>query len=717
MADSLRLRETTTDAGLRATSGEGALRQDGFVSSTALAAALYARVTPRLGDYNPETGEWTVSVRWRTASIPTTATPTSGLNIREARIMYSWEGYPEFWTDGEYLDTYSTTADMANPLVQYGIVTTRHLSNWLYYSMFYKYTDSSGNIYTERVAKNSVLIPTYHDTGSSMLNRIPAYYRRLDTTGHLEKFLKVFGWEADICRSLIEEIMFLKDPQRVHQGSIDHLADTLGCMFTSEELRSHQLRELLGQTQRYHSQRGRADALLSLLGLVTDSEVSYRDFRVTSAAAASEPYARIQFTTTANRLNLIKDPRLNAAPGAAATWNHLTSASAGSITVGNTSAGTTGVTLTTNGSSAGTAYIFPGDAVQIKRSVPYYTSVEASLTNASAKVRLYREKPTSAGSLPPESQYYSTDDTTYANYYKTLTLNNDGTTYSTSAFEEQRGYALESSTAVAHAVYVTGTLNGTLFRARLYANTESALGDYNLKLDQQVDSSTSRFDQFDLSVVTSAGTEVLAKEDLTVNTSGEVIDEANSDAVVTKITQTTGGVDYTLLIDNVATIAYAAATQLPSDGVSTYPFLDTGVEDLYPVIVVTLNNSASVTLDKWIFQPFANGPYFDGTVLDGYSYLSGGNVVSDYAWSGTADISESQYTPFRQRTAAAIRKVITNNIPLTMSTELTSANYHTSTDHGHLVTFDAKPGDERAFDPHSWNSNVYSEGTIVSLSD
>jgi hypothetical protein len=243
------------------------------------------------------------------------------------------------------------------------------------------------------------------------------------------------------------------------------------------------------------------------------------------------------------------------------------------------------------------------------------------------------------------------------------------------------------------------------------------LGDYNLKLDQQVDSSTSRFDQFDLSVVTSAGTEVLAKEDLTVNTSGEVIDEANSDAVVTKITQTTGGVDYTLLIDNVATIAYAAATQLPSNDVSTYPFLDTGVEDLYPVIVVTLNNSASVTLDKWIFQPFANGPYFDGTALDGYSYLSGGNVVSDYAWSGTANSSESQYTPFRQRTAAAIRKVITNNIPLTMSTELTSANYHTSTAHGHLVTFDAKPGDERAFDPHSWNSNVYSEGTIVSLSD
>jgi len=77
----------------------------------------------------------------------------------------------------------------------------------------------------------------------------------------------------------------------------------------------------------------------------------------------------------------------------------------------------------------------------------------------------------------------------------------------------------------------------------------------------------------------------------------------------------------------------------------------------------------------------------------------------------------SLYTTFRQKAHAAMRKALTNNIPLTVATELTSGNYHTSTAHGHLVSFDATPGDEQAFDPHSWNSDVYTEGTISSLSD
>ena len=91
-------------------------------------------------------------------------------------------------------------------------------------------------------------------------------------------------------------------------------------------------------------------------------------------------------------------------------------------------------------------------------------------------------------------------------------------------------------------------------------------------------------------------------------------------------------------------------------------------------------------------------------------------MVSDHYWSGTVNNSVSLYTPFRSKNKAAIRKMIANNIPLTISTELTSSNYHTTAGHGHLVTFDSKPGDERAFDPHSWTANVYTEGIISSVS-
>ena len=717
MTESLRLRETTTDAGLRATSGEGALRQDGFVPSEAVPADLYTKLDVRLFDYDKDSGEWSTKINWRIKSTPTTDTPASGLlNISEARIRYAWDGYPEFWTDGEYLDTYSPTSEMANPYHHSGIKTDQNISNWLYYSLFYKYTDSSDNVYTERAATGSVLIPTYHALADSMWERIPPYYRGLDTTASLQSFLSVFGWEADQHRSLMDEVMHLKDAYRVHYDSLDHLADSLGSVFDVQEVRPHQLREMLGDSKRYYSQRGRADTMLALLGLLSDSEVSYREFR-TTGAAASAPYSRIKFTVTANRLNLIKDPRLNGAPGASTTWNHLTSTSSGSITVANTGAGTNGVSFSTNGSSAGTAYIFPGDAVQIKRAIPYYSSVAATLTNATAQVRLYREKPTSAGSLPDESQYYHTDDTTYANYYKTLTLNSEGGTYSTDRFIERSGFETTPSTAVAHAVYLTGSTNGVLFSARLYSDTSADLYSYDLKLTR-VDanpSSGSRFDRFDLAV-NDGSTDVLTANNLTVNTSGQVIDEDDS-SVVTKLTNTSGGVAYTLLIDDVATISYASTTELPSDDTATYPFVETGVEDLYPVIVITLGNDATASLDKWIFQPFSNGPYFDGTILDGHSYKSGSSVISDYYWSGAANNSVSLYTTFRQKAHAAMRKALTNNIPLTVATELTSGNYHTSTAHGHLVSFDATPGDEQAFDPHSWNSDVYTEGTISSLSD
>ena len=731
MADeSLRLRDTSGDPGLRATSGEGALRN--VPGDIAQALDSSSRLSARIVDYNSETTEWSVEIGWRIKSLPTVSVPASGeVSIREVRVMYSWTGYPEFWNDGDTTDINwvaaavagdFATVDLAtldrkpgDPSTLGGLTTTGQLSNWLYLSLFTENMDSSSNVYRERVAVVSVLIPTYHNLSASMMNRIPRYYRSLDTTGHLEKFLGVFGWEADQNRTLIEEIMHLKDARRVHYDSLDRLGSTFGSLFTSQELRPHQIRALLTDSQTYNSQRGRADTLLRLLSIITDSDVSYRQFKTTGASTAA-PYDRIKFVTAARRLNLIKDPRFNGAPGASATWNHLTSASAGSITVAGTGAGTNGVTLSTNGSGAGTAYIFPGDAVQIKRTIPYFAGIAATLTNATAQVRLYREKPTSAGSLPDESKYYSNDATSGSNYYKTLSLSPAGDTYITPAFVERAGFDLGSGAAEANAVYLTGSTNGVLFRARLYSSTNIALSDYTLKLTR-VDpnpSSGSRFDRFDLAVH-DGSSDVLTANNLTVNTSGQVIDEDTS-AVVTKLTNTTGGVTYTLLVDNVPTIAYATTTQLPSDDTSTYPFINTGVEDLYPVIVITLANNASVSMDKWIFQPFANEAYFDGSTLDGHSYISGSSVVSDHYWSGTTNNSVSLYTPFRHKNKAAIRKMITNNIPLTISTELTSSNYHTTAGHGHLVTFDSKPGDERAFDPHSWTANVYTEGIISSVS-
>jgi hypothetical protein len=36
---------------------------------------------------------------------------------------------------------------------------------------------------------------------------------------------------------------------------------------------------------------------------------------------------------------------------------------------------------------------------------------------------------------------------------------------------------------------------------------------------------------------------------------------------------------------------------------------------------------------------------------------------------------------------------------------------------GSRVAFDTSPGDEQAFDPHSWAAGVYTEGTIQTNTD
>lgn len=711
MAESFRLRDTTS-AGLRDTSGTGALRQDGFVQSVPVPRQAF--VTASVVDYDTERKLWSVEVGWLVDADPDTSTPSSGTNIKEVQIRYAWDGYPEFWSDGELLDYRTPTKDMPLPIT-HQVSSTESLSNWLYYAIFYQYVDSSGNVYTRRVATASVMVPTYHALGDSMWKRIPRYYRSLDTAGHLEKYVRVFGWEADQMRSLCEEIMAQKDPYRVHYDALNQLCHVSGLPFTAQELRPSQIRELLYDAARYYSQRGRADALIDMLSVITDSEVSVREFNTTGSSTTS-PYRRAHFTVSASRTNLIVDPRFVGTPSSTGSWNYLTNASSGSITVDHSAS--TGVTFSTNSTGAGTVYVFPRTPVQIKRSVPYYSSVGATMTNTTGQVRLYREEPTNASSLPTESKYFTSDDSTSAAYYKTLTQATDGGRYATTSFQQRPGFAVLPGYTETAAVYLTGSEHGTLFRARLYGGDGQHFHGFSLKLTR-VDanpSSGSRFDRFDLAVHNGTSN-VLTADDLTINTSGEVIDEANSNAVVTKLTQTTGGVAYTLLIDKVATISYASTTQLPSDDTATFTFRQTGVEQLFPTLVLTLGNSASVTLDEWMFQPFSDGPYFDGTSLEGNSYVSGSSVVSDYYWTGTANNSVSVYTPMRHRNRAAIRKALLHYLPVTMATELTGTNYFTSTSHGHYLTFDALPGDELAFDPHSWVSDVYSEGTIRTNSD
>ena len=737
--------------GLRTLSDNASLRHGTYTAATAAVGDKESALLAKVTDYNLGTGEWTVTVRWGTKQMASDeSTPASGANLVKFEIRSSRIGYPEFPGD-EFSDLIleKSALDATTPTSPSTTVATTdsHTSKWLYISLIYTYLDSSGNKYNEIAAKSAVLIPTYHNTAKTMWSRIPDYYQRLDTTSHLEKFIKVFAWENDMYVSLINELMHTKDSDRVHYDSLDSLTKTAGIPFTSSELRPHQLRELLKNSYQYHVRKGRADSLMELLGLMSDTEVSFREFRTTAATTADvNNRHRLKYTVCAERINLITDPRLKATPGTSATWHYLTNASAGSITADDTPAGGSagtdpGIKFTTGASDAGTAYIFPNTPVQIKRNIPYYCNIEAStLTNATLQLRLYREKPTSASSLPPESKYFNSSDSTGASSYKTMS-EKVAPVYTSGEVTQKQGFGPLSGVAEANSVYISGTspvANGKLFRAVLYTSVDMNLSNFTMKLtpDGSNVSSSSRFDQFDLAI-NDGTSDVLTATNLTLSvsgTTGTIIDEDDS-STVTKLTNTTGGVTYTLLIDEVSAPAYATTTKLPSSSAMTFPFIDNGVEWLYPTIVVTLSNNSEVLLDKFIFQPFQDGEYFDGDSgsTKGQALNVSGNIVRDYYWSGaTAHASTSIYTPLRGRMRKTITKALREYLPVTMTAStvtqtgqpdpvyastLTDANYHTSTDHGAWVVFDKTPGDEYAFDPHSWSSNVYTEGTIKSLSD
>ena len=155
MVDSLRLRETTTDTSLRSTTGEAGLRSDGFVAQvvTLNDPSLSALVV----DYNTETTEWTVEVAWSADEEPDSSTPSSGTNIAEVQIRYSWEGPPEYWSDGSQLMLHTESTSASTPVTHIGISRNHNISNWLYYSMFYKRVDTNGANYMERVMTLSLI--------------------------------------------------------------------------------------------------------------------------------------------------------------------------------------------------------------------------------------------------------------------------------------------------------------------------------------------------------------------------------------------------------------------------------------------------------------------------------------------------------------------------------------------------------------------------------
>jgi hypothetical protein len=235
-------------------------------------------------------------------------TVSTGIQPVEMVIRASAYGEPVTVSDGDFV-TKVTALDFST---SYEDKNTNYVleGNWVYYSVFVKYEDSTASGYYERVATLSVQIPRDFDSFNALWNRIPAYYRELDAQQvtlsngltPLYSFIELFAWELDKFRTTIYDTMRINDPNVIHSSAINALAKQNGIDFTKEALGTSKLRAVLDNVGYLRRTKGTMESIeayisaLSGCGVTTELNAGVFNFNV-------HPM----------RVNLVTDPFFNQA--------------------------------------------------------------------------------------------------------------------------------------------------------------------------------------------------------------------------------------------------------------------------------------------------------------------------------------------------------------------------------------------------------------------
>lgn len=268
-------------------------------------------------------------------------------------INYSPLGEPQTISEGlTLIDTASVSELLHYPTP----------GQWAYYTLFVKYETapvgaSAGQVYYEKAASISELMPLNYGCTDDMYAKVPEYYRMLDgqldegNGGPLYRMLSLFGFEADRTRTCIDYLIACKDPKVAHSQVLDVLARDLSVDMRSEELGAATLREVLNNIGTNRRSMGTSSAVQSMVQAITGS---YAD--IDQINKVIKVYAQ--------RANLLKDPRIySGAKGSFSGGSPYTSEFATSLETGGASVPS--VTFTYSGgdpySSLSTLDSFPLD--------------------------------------------------------------------------------------------------------------------------------------------------------------------------------------------------------------------------------------------------------------------------------------------------------------------------------------------------------------------
>lgn len=231
-------------------------------------------------DYNTVTLKWDVGLE-EPGLLPTPY---------DLYIVYSPTGHPETVIEGQLLINTRSERSFIHKVYDY---------QWAYYTMFVRYLSNSDDEYYEPVAKLSVLLPTNYGTAEDMYDRIPLWYRGLDETQgneSLKKFLRVFGWDVDRIRTILDYKIAMKDPQVAEVETLNNIAGDLGIDLRAQELGADRLRKIVDIIGELRRSKGTKGAIERELTAIAGSDVI-----VDTTNKSIFVYAQ--------RCNLVKDPK------------------------------------------------------------------------------------------------------------------------------------------------------------------------------------------------------------------------------------------------------------------------------------------------------------------------------------------------------------------------------------------------------------------------
>lgn len=190
--------------------------------------------------------------------------PKTHSDWTEVSVVRSGFGHPSTVNDGvtvfrstrseyEYFDT------SGEPLTIIIEDSPLQPGRWYYYTLFFRKASWEPIMYTE------ALTPRDHGHYTHLWESIPEYYRWVDgrfrmDQGHLQQFLRIFGFELDLTREYVESWQELYHADNSPWPLMYQLGLNLGVSF-DEALGPIRLRSLIGQINELYEMRGTESGL------------------------------------------------------------------------------------------------------------------------------------------------------------------------------------------------------------------------------------------------------------------------------------------------------------------------------------------------------------------------------------------------------------------------------------------------------------------------